>query len=86
MELRGAQVTTGGRCNSRAYAPGGGGDMGWEVKGVKEGSVRGVRAGAWGERDGGREVQVDAHCRCLSHDVSDRYGLQGGNSAELFVW
>ncbi len=22
MELRGAQVTTGGRCNSRAYAPG----------------------------------------------------------------
>ena len=33
--------------------------------------MRGVRAGAWGGRDGGREVQVDAHCRCLSHDVSD---------------
>ena len=31
----------------------------------------GVRAGAWGGTDGGREVQVDAHCRCLSHDVSD---------------
>ena len=33
--------------------------------------MRGVRAGAWGGRDGGSEVQVDAHCRCLSHDVSD---------------
>ena len=42
-----------------------------EVKCVKEGSVRGVRAGAWGGRDGWREVQVDAHRRCLSHDVSD---------------
>ena len=33
--------------------------------------MRGVGAGAWGGRDGGREVQVDSHCRCLSHDVSD---------------
>ena len=33
--------------------------------------MSGVRAGAWGGRDSGREVQVDAHCRCLSHDVSD---------------
>ena len=49
----------------------GGKDMVGEVKCVKEGSVRGVRAGAWGGRDGWREVQVDAHRRCLSHDVSD---------------
>ena len=35
--------------------------------------MRGVRAGAWGRRGGRGEVeaQVDAHCRCLSHDVSD---------------
>ena len=49
----------------------GGKDMVGEVKCVKEGSVRGVRSGTWGGRDGRREVQVDAHRRCLSHDVSD---------------
>ncbi len=34
----------------------------------------GVRAWAWGGRDGGREVQVDAHCRCLSHFIGSGQG------------